>query len=45
MNAVYEKLMRCYGSVRERIHFKPKVANLYYYIRYKADFPHPILIN
>ena len=26
MNAVYEKLMRCYGSVRERIHFKPKVA-------------------
>ena len=26
MNEVYEKLQKCYESVREKIDFKPKVA-------------------
>lgn len=26
MNAVYEKLMKCYKSVQEKIHFRPEVA-------------------
>src|SRR5699024_4970570 len=26
MNQVYEKLMRCYASVREKVDFKPRVA-------------------
>lgn len=26
MNPVYEKLMKCYESVKQRIHFKPEVA-------------------